>query len=115
MGPIIKLSTRNMLKNKLSKALILPVMTIVGFGAGIAGMASAQSATTAADTSTVTPVAAVTTGAATTVTPTATPAAATTQPAFDPAKGGHVGANGVKEELLTGDSAAKATAAALAA
>jgi len=34
---------------------------------------------------------------------------------FDPAKGGHVGQNGVKEELLTGDTADKVTAAALAA
>ncbi len=34
---------------------------------------------------------------------------------FDPTKGGHVGTNGVKEELLTGDTAAKVTAAALAA
>jgi uncharacterized membrane protein YkoI len=37
------------------------------------------------------------------------------QPAFDPTTGGHVGANGVKEELLTGDTAEKAKAAALAA
>jgi hypothetical protein len=34
---------------------------------------------------------------------------------FDPAQGGHVGQNGVKEELLTGDTAEKVTAAALAA
>lgn len=34
---------------------------------------------------------------------------------FDPTKGGHVGANGVKEELLTGDTAGKVKAAALAA
>ena len=40
---------------------------------------------------------------------------ATQPPSFDPAKGGHVGANGTKEELLTGDAAAKAKAAALAA
>lgn len=31
---------------------------------------------------------------------------------FDPSKGGHVGSNGFKEELLTGDTAAKVTAAA---
>lgn len=36
-------------------------------------------------------------------------------PAFDPSKGGHVGANGVTETLLTGDTADKAKAAALAA
>jgi hypothetical protein len=33
----------------------------------------------------------------------------------DPAMGGHVGQNGVKEELLTGDTAEKVKAAALAA
>ncbi len=40
-----------------------------------------------------------------------TPSAA----AFDPTKGGHVGANGVVEKLLTGTTADKAKAAALAA
>ena len=34
---------------------------------------------------------------------------------FDPSKGGHVGQNGVTEALLTGDTAAKVKAAALAA
>ena len=34
---------------------------------------------------------------------------------FDPAKGGHVGSNGVTEVLLTGDTAEKVKAAALAA
>ena len=34
---------------------------------------------------------------------------------FDPTKGGHVGANGVVEALLTGTTADKARAAALAA
>lgn len=34
---------------------------------------------------------------------------------FDPTKGGHVGQNGQKEELLTGDAATRATAAAQAA
>lgn len=34
---------------------------------------------------------------------------------FDPAMGGHVGPTGVKEELLTGDTAEKVKAAALAA
>jgi hypothetical protein len=37
------------------------------------------------------------------------------RPAFDPAKGGHVGANGTAETLLTGDTAEKVKAAALAA
>ena len=39
----------------------------------------------------------------------------TAPPAFDPARGGHVGANGTKEELLTGDTADKVRAAASAA
>jgi hypothetical protein len=34
---------------------------------------------------------------------------------FDPTKGGHVGQNGTREELLTGDTADKVRAAALAA
>jgi hypothetical protein len=34
---------------------------------------------------------------------------------FDPARGGHVGSNGTREELLTGDAADKVRAAALAA
>jgi uncharacterized membrane protein YkoI len=53
---------------------------------------------------------------ATAQTPTTTaPAADSTQPARDPALGGHVGANGTKEALLTGDTADKVKAAALAA
>ena len=39
----------------------------------------------------------------------------TSQTARDETKGGHVGANGVTEALLTGDTAAKVRAAALAA
>src|SRR3954464_5357382 len=34
---------------------------------------------------------------------------------FDPTRGGHVGPNGTREELLTGDTAEKVKAAALAA
>jgi hypothetical protein len=44
-----------------------------------------------------------------------TPAPAAAQASFDPTKGGHVGANGVVEKLLTGTTADKAKAAALAA
>jgi hypothetical protein len=52
---------------------------------------------------------------ATTDTATAdSPAAATAPPARDPNQGGHM-ANGVTETLLTGDTAAKVKAAALAA
>jgi hypothetical protein len=82
--------------NPLKKMLIggaLVASTITGgaFGATLlSGSAGAQTATT-------------------------TPAAAAAAPAPDPTKGGHIGANNVKEELLTGDAAAKANAAALAA
>ena len=51
------------------------------------------------------------TGTAGAQTSTTAPAA---QGTFDPAKGGHV-ANGITETVLTGDAAARATAAALAA
>ncbi|MEA3215742.1 MAG: hypothetical protein QOJ19_1898 [Acidimicrobiia bacterium] len=93
---------------------------LVGSGAAgayaLTGTASAQDASTttapstsssSADNSTTNPSA-------------ATPAAPDTdndgpRGAFDPSKGGHVGHNGVKEELLTGDTAEKVKAAALAA
>jgi hypothetical protein len=51
-------------------------------------------------------------------TPSPSPSANQNQPgsaSFDPTKGGHVGANGVVEKLLTGTTADKAKAAALAA
>src|SRR5207237_2000288 len=69
------------------------------FGASLFnGSAGAQSSTTTAPTQA------------------GTPAPAQAQPpAFDPTKGGHVGPNGVTEELLTGDTADKVKAAALAA
>ena len=57
-------------------------------------------------------------GAANAQTSTTTPTssdAGSQPPAFDPAQGGHVGANGFKEVLLTGDTADKVRAAALAA
>jgi ABC-type transport system substrate-binding protein len=74
------------------------------------GSASAQAAT-----STTSPAAATAPAAAST-SESATPGdPADSKPGFDPAKGGHVGANGVKEQLLTGDVAAKVQAAALAA
>jgi len=47
--------------------------------------------------------------------PTGAAAASASGAAFDPTKGGHVGANGVVEKLLTGTTADKAKAAALAA
>src|SRR5207302_11160151 len=57
-------------------------------------------------------------GAAGAQTSTTTPSTSSAPPGgaqFDPTRGGHVGANGVKEELLTGDTADKVKAAALAA
>jgi peptidase YpeB-like protein len=56
-------------------------------------------------------------GAAVATAATPSPSPGTTQSAatFDPTKGGHVGANGVVEKLLTGTTADKAKAAALAA
>ena len=53
--------------------------------------------------------------AATSTTSTSSSTADSSQPAHDQSKGGHVGANGVTEVLLTGDTADKVTAAALAA
>ncbi|CAN5179823.1 hypothetical protein BH09PAT2_BH09PAT2_00250 [soil metagenome] len=54
--------------------------------------------------------AAETSAAATTLTQQTQPAK---QDQFDPHQGGHVGSNGKKEEVLTGDIATKVTAAAL--
>ncbi|MDB5254205.1 MAG: hypothetical protein JWL80_271, partial [Parcubacteria group bacterium] len=85
------------MKNKsLSKSLlVLGSLLTIGAGIGMTGLASAQ-----------------------VVTSTATPATATatdTRPARNSSMGGHIGKNGVKEQLLTGDVAAKVTAAALTA
>src|SRR4051812_38395512 len=76
--------------------------TLVGgaFGAAVlGGTANAQTSTT--DTTATAPAQ-------------STPDPANAPPAFDPSKGGHM-ANGITETLLTGDDAAKATAAANAA
>jgi hypothetical protein len=83
---------------------------LVGAIVGAPQFSGAQEATTTAP-------AAASADPATTTAPAdpAAPADATTKPARDPKVGGHVGANGAKEELLTGDTAAKVTAAALAA
>jgi hypothetical protein len=89
------------MKSTFNKAILaLSALLALGGGAGIAALASAQ----ALDTNTA---AAVTTSTDT--------SAASAQPQRDPHMGGHVGQNGTKEELLTGDAAAKVTAAALAA
>lgn len=86
---------------KWATSLFTGVAVLGGMVAGLAGVASAQTVT--ADTSAV-------------VTQPVTQSAATTgQPARNPSKAGHVGKNGTREALLTGDTAAQVTAAALAA
>jgi hypothetical protein len=78
-----------------NKKLLLPMLGVAilaGAGVGLYGITNAQTADT-------------------TTTAQSVPA----QQQIDPSKGGHIGSNGTKEELLTGDNAAKATAAALAA
>lgn len=95
----------------ISPSKLIAVTALVG-GLGLAGLgiSHAQSTNTSVPTTTT----AVTTAATT------TPAdvdmavsAPTTRP--DPSMGGHVGSNGTKEELLTGDTASKVRTAALAA
>ena len=88
--------------NRRSKILVggaLAASTLFGGGIGAAllnGTANAQTSTS-------------TTAASSTAAPTQQPPAN-----FDPTRGGHV-ANGITETLLTGDTAAKVKAAALAA
>ncbi|MDB5225193.1 MAG: hypothetical protein JWL87_145 [Candidatus Adlerbacteria bacterium] len=86
------------MKSTLTKSLLaLGALAALGGGAGMATLASAQ-----------------TVDAATAVT-TTTDTSASAQSQRSPHMGGHVGHNGIKEELLTGDAAARVTAAALAA
>jgi hypothetical protein len=86
---------------KTQQTFIIPalgaLMLVGGAIAGYTGLAAAQTTDTATTT---------------TQPQTAQPQA---RGASDPSQGGHVGANGTKEEILTGDVAAKVTAAALAA
>ncbi len=88
---------------KSTKKLILPAAVAVAGFLGVSGGAllTSLSANAATDPA----------GA----TSSTTQAAADTQPARDPSVGGHVGSNGTKEVLLTGDTAEKVKAAALAA
>lgn len=84
---------------------------------GVSAIHAASSTDTAATAPAATTSATSTTAAAATGDTDASSSTADTTPRqpMDPSKGGHVGSNGVREELLTGDTAAKATAAALAA
>jgi len=85
----------------------MAAITAVGLlgGGAVGGLVIASAATTSSSTST------------STAAPSGTALAPSGQPrgAFDPSKGGHVGANGVVEVLLTGDTATKVRAAATAA
>lgn len=82
---------------KIQKYIAIPVLGALiltgGAIAGYANMASAQTAETGSSTQ----------------------AQGGVVQAFDHLMGGHVGKNGMKEEVLTGDLAAQATAAAQAA
>jgi hypothetical protein len=89
----------------LAGALAVPALAGSAVGIGmLANNASAQTATTTTPSTSTDP--------STTATPSAPDDSAT--PARDPGKGGH-SANGITEVVLTGDAAAKATAAATAA
>ena len=80
-------------KSRLAAPLVLGVLGLLG-GAIIAGASIASAASPS---------------------PSPPATAPANQGSFDPTKGGHVGANGVVEQLLTGTTADKARAAALAA
>ena len=81
---------------------------------GAAAVISQSGAANAADTTTATTAAPADTSADTSAVTAAPAAPAAPANAPDPSKGGHT-ANGITEELLTGDTATQATAAALAA
>ncbi|HSX44168.1 MAG TPA: hypothetical protein VLE69_02620 [Candidatus Saccharimonadales bacterium] len=85
----------------IAKKLVVPGAVLVASFLGVSGGAliSALQANAATDTSS--------------TSSTSQSSTSTSQP--DPTKGGHVGSNGTKEELLTGDTAEKVKAAALAA
>ncbi len=95
------------MKVKIPRAVLLALVSVASTGLITAGFVRAQSANTNSATATTDSM--VDQPIATTTTASMTP------PQFVPAKGGHVGTNGVKEELLIGDNATKATAAALTA
>jgi uncharacterized membrane protein YkoI len=97
--------------NSTSK-LLVPGIAGLAVVVGLAGGSMINSSMASADTAS-------TTVATTTADTTASTAAADVTPAAqtqkDPSQGGHVSQNGTTETLLTGDTATKATAAALAA
>jgi hypothetical protein len=87
------------MNNKLTTGLFVATVAVIGAGAGSL-LSTLPTSAASADTASATMAAS---------TPTQS------QGDVDPTKGGHVGANGTKETLLTGDTAAKVKAAALAA
>ncbi|HEV7168242.1 MAG TPA: hypothetical protein VGN49_09760 [Micrococcaceae bacterium] len=92
--------------NKLKKSALggLALAAVIGGGALTAAALPANAAETVASSS----------PSSSSTTPGTTAAGSTGQGAPDPSKGGHQ-ANGITEQLLTGDTAAKVKAAALAA
>ncbi len=89
--------------NPVRKAVIGAAFAGVALTGGALGAALVNTSATAQ------------TGSSTTAPAQATPAPDSARPPHDPALGGHVGANGIKEELVTGDTADKVKAAALGA
>lgn len=93
--------------NPIRKAVIAGSLVTATLAGGALGAALVNGSASAQTTPSTTSSAASGTGNGTNGTP--------APPAFDPTKGGHHGANGVVEQLLTGTTADKARAAALAA
>jgi len=85
-------------KALIGGALVAAAVASGAVGASLFGTADAQSS-----------------GSTSTTAPAQAPGTPPPGGQFDPSKGGHVGQNGAKEELLTGDTAEKVKAAALAA
>jgi len=95
--------------NPVKKTVLAGALVASTLAGGALGAALVSGSANAADSSTSTTApAADSNSSSSPSSPSATP------PAFDPAKGGHT-ANGITEQLLTGDTAEKAKAAALAA
>jgi len=103
--------------NPIRKAVVGGALVASTLGGGALGAFLLNGSATAdtSGSSTTTPAPAANGAAATPAAPpTAPPGPGAGRPAFDPTKGGHV-ANGITETLLTGDTAEKVKAAALAA
>ena len=90
----------------IDKHQLIMVSVLVG-SIGLAGIGISRAQTASSTTSSTVDMP-ISTAATTTIADTQS-----TPPVIDQSKGGHVGANGITETLLTGDAAAKASAAAL--